>query len=80
SGYSFTATDTGTPSGDTTAGVAVGSQRSSGGTYRFFGNTLELKFGDGRVVRYFAFVGERDEGGKVKLLRLGGRDYSLEEK
>ncbi|WP_169730653.1 hypothetical protein [Calidithermus chliarophilus] len=80
SGYSFNATDTGTPGGDTTAGVAVGSQRSNSGTYRFFGNTLELEFGDGRVVRYFAFVGERDKGGKVKLLRLGGRDYSLEEK
>lgn len=78
-GAFFNATDTGTPSGNTTASVSTASQRTNSGTYRFHANTLELKFGDGRVLREFAFVGGRDKKGLPSLLRIGGRDYSLRE-
>lgn len=80
-GFSATFTDTGTSSGTTTGGVTGGSTRSSGGTYRFVGNTLELKYSDGRVVRSFAFLGDSLKDGKVStgLLRAGGRDYTLQD-
>lgn len=80
-GFSATFTDTGTSSGTTTGGVTTSSARSSGGTYRFVGNTLELKYADGRVVRSFAFLGDPPKNGKVStgLLRVGGRDYTRQD-
>lgn len=49
------------------------------GTYQFKGNTLELKYADGRLVRMFA-VTTLDEKGKLDLtsLRLGGGTYILQ--
>lgn len=49
---------------------------TSSGTYQFKGNTLELKYRDGRVVRLFA-VTALDGKGKLALntLRLGGVTY-----
>ncbi|WP_350245448.1 hypothetical protein [Deinococcus sonorensis] len=80
-GFSSTFTDTGTSSGTTTGGVTAQSSRSSSGTYRFVGNTLELKYADGRVVRSFAFLADTD-GQKMStgFVRIGGRDYTLQDK
>ena len=46
------------------------------GTYKFSGNTVELTYRDGRVVRQFAALPV--EGGKITptLLRIGGVTYS----
>ncbi|MFC4456728.1 hypothetical protein, partial [Deinococcus sonorensis] len=70
-----------TSSGTTTGGVTAQSSRSSSGTYRFVGNTLELKYADGRVVRSFAFLADTD-GQKMStgFVRIGGRDYTLQDK
>lgn len=79
-GASSTFTDTGTSSGSVTGGVTATSSRSSSGTYRFVGNTLELKYADGHVVRSFAFLPD-SEGGKPStgLVRIGGRSYTLQD-
>ncbi|BDP43601.1 hypothetical protein DAETH_35700 (plasmid) [Deinococcus aetherius] len=79
-GASSTFTDNGTSSGTTTGGVTATGSRSNGGTYRFAGNTLELKYADGRVSRSFAFLPEMKGGQPNKgFVHLGGRDYSLQD-
>lgn len=76
----FGATDTGTSFGNVTASASFSNDRRDGGTYRFVGNTLELKFGDGHVERAFAFL-PQTKGGKpdTSFVRIGGRDYSLDD-
>lgn len=57
--------------------VYVGNKdATAGGTYKFTGNTLELKYQDGRMVRLFAAI-PLDSKGKLMLtlLRLGGVTY-----
>lgn len=78
-GVSATFTDTGQSSGTITGGLTALGEQQNSGTYRFTGNTLELKYADGRVVRLFAFFPE-SAGGKPRLdfFRAGGRDYSLQ--
>ncbi|MEF2277282.1 hypothetical protein V3W47_03160 [Deinococcus sp. YIM 134068] len=80
-GFSATFTDTGSSSGTTTGGATATSSRASGGTYRFVGNTLELRYADGRVVRSFAFLGDGEKNGKPStgLVHIGGRDYTLQD-
>lgn len=68
------------PSTGVTGGAAFGSERRDSGTYRFVGNTLELRYADGRVEREFVLApyvkgGKPDLGGLV----IGGRNYFLEE-
>lgn len=80
-GYSSTFTDTGTASGTVTGGVTTQQSNQNSGTYRFVGNTLELHYNGGQVVRLFAFVGEETRGqpNKPALLRLGGSNYTSQD-
>lgn len=60
-------------------GVAVSNtQASRGGTYDFKGNTLTLKYADGRVIKMFALA--LTENGKLdyEVIRLGGSTYTLQ--
>jgi hypothetical protein len=62
--------------GETTFVAGSSSSRSNTGTYRVYGNTLELKYEDGRVVKQFIFApaGRKD----LEYLRINGRLYWLE--
>lgn len=80
-GFSATFTDTGTASGTTTGGVSGSSNRKNSGTYRFVGSSVEFRYGDGTVERYFAFLPDT-QGGKPdpSFIRIGGRSYSRQDK
>lgn len=75
-GVSLTTTSDGSSSGDITGGVYSSTDRRNTGSYSLSGNTLTLKYGDGRVERMFAFL----PGSKPDLnwLYLDGSDYFLE--
>jgi hypothetical protein len=77
SNFFFGATDTGTSTGDITATASGSSSRSTNGSYRLYGNTIEFKYDDGQVVRDFMFL----PGGRKALtfLHIGGSIY-LEDK
>jgi hypothetical protein len=79
-GVSITTTTDGTAFGDTTGGVSSSSERKNGGQYTLTGNTLTLKYGDGRVEKQFAYLPNL-KGGKPDLewLYIGGRNYFLED-
>jgi hypothetical protein len=66
------ATSDGTAFGSTIASSSAWSQRRNSGTYKTYGNTLELKFLDGRVVKKFMFLVDKN------FYRIGGRDYTKE--
>jgi hypothetical protein len=68
--FFFGATDTGTSSGTVTASVSGSSSRSNNGSYRVYGNTIEFKYDDGRVVKQFMFLpsGRKD----LTFLHIGG--------
>jgi hypothetical protein len=71
--FFFGATDTGTSSGSVTASVSGNSSRSNNGSYRVYGNTIEFKYDDGRVVKLFMFLpsGHKD----LTFLHIGGSIY-----
>ena len=75
-GVSLTTTSDGSSSGDITGGVYSSTDRRNSGSYSLSGNTLTLRYGDGRTERMFAFL----PGSKPDLewLYLGGSDYFLE--
>ncbi|ADV65733.1 hypothetical protein [Deinococcus maricopensis] len=76
-GMVSTATDTGTTAGNVIGGVSASSQRSSAGSYRVQGFSLELRFGDGHVERRFAYVLPGKNGKPdLDLLRIGGLSYT----
>lgn len=76
----FGATDNGTAFGNVTATASFSNDRREGGTYRFVGNTLELKFADGHVERAFAFLPQTKNGKPdTSFVRIGGRDYSRDD-
>ena len=76
----FGGTDTGTSSGNVTAGVGFSNARSSSGTYTFSGNTPKLNYSDGRVVTLFALLLPGDDGKPQRdVLRIGGRTFYLED-
>ncbi|MDB5043962.1 MAG: hypothetical protein JWQ08_12 [Deinococcus sp.] len=79
-GVSITTTTDGTAFGDTTGGVASSSERKNGGQYTLSGNTLTLRYGDGRIEKQFAYLPNL-KGGKPDLewLYIGGRNYFLED-
>jgi hypothetical protein len=62
--------------GETTFVAGSSSSRSNTGTYRVYGNTIEFKYEDGRVVKQFIFApaGRKD----LEYLRIDGRLYWLE--
>jgi hypothetical protein len=71
--FFFGATDTGTSTGNVTAGVSGSSSRSNNGSYRVYGNTIEFKYDDGRVIKKFMFLpsGRTD----LTFLHIGGSIY-----
>jgi hypothetical protein len=71
------ATDNGSSTGNTIATASATNSRSNNGTYRVYGNTIEFKYDDGRVIRQFAFLpsGRKD----LQYLRIGGRLYWIED-
>lgn len=75
-GVSLTTTSDGSSSGSVTGGVYSSTDRRNSGTYSLSGNTLTLRYGDGRVEQMFAFL----PGSKPDLewLYLGGSNYFLE--
>jgi hypothetical protein len=62
--------------GETTVLASSNSSSSNTGTYRVYGNTIEFKYADGRVVKQFIFSpsGRKD----LEYLRIDGRLYWLE--
>jgi hypothetical protein len=62
--------------GETTFVAGSSNSRSNTGTYRVYGNTIEFKYEDGRVVKQFMFApaGRKD----LEYLRIAGRLYWLE--
>ncbi|WP_420594680.1 hypothetical protein [Deinococcus sp.] len=62
-----------TPQGQFTAGDRTG-------TYRFVGNTLELKYKGGEMVRRFVYAQTVSGKPDLRLLRIEGESYSLENK
>jgi hypothetical protein len=62
--------------GETTFVAGSSTSRSNTGTYRVYGNTLELKYDDGLTVKQFIFApaGRKD----LEYLRIDGRLYWLE--
>jgi hypothetical protein len=62
-----------------TSGPNVTASTSNGGgsrgTYRLYGNTIEFKYDDGRVVKLFVFSTRGRKN--LEYLRIGGRTYSL---
>jgi hypothetical protein len=79
-GVSITTTNDGTALGDVTGGVTSSSSSKNSGTYSFAGNTLTLKYGDGRVQKLFAFMPGSDKAGRPdrEWLYVGGNNYFLE--
>ena len=73
SGFFYGATDTGTAQGNVTAGVGGSNSRSNNGSYRVYGNTIEFKYDDGRVIKLFMFLpsGRKD----LTFLHIGGSIY-----
>ncbi len=78
SGFFFGATDTGTQSGSVTASVAGSNSRSNTGTYKVFGNTIEFKYDDGRVIKNFIFMpsGRKDPS----FMQIAGHKYWVKDK
>jgi hypothetical protein len=78
SSFFFGATDTGTSTGNVTAGVGGSNSRSNNGSYRVYGNTIEFKYDDGRVIKLFMFLpsGRKD----LTFLHIGGSIYWEREK
>jgi hypothetical protein len=77
-GFFFGATDTGTSSGNVTASVGGSSSRSNNGSYKVYGNTIEYKYDDGRIVKQFMFlpIGRKD----LTFMHIGGRAYWVPDK
>jgi hypothetical protein len=73
SSFFFGATDTGTSSGNIMASASGTSSRSNNGSYRVYGNTIEFKYDDGRVIKQFMFLpsGRKD----LTFLHIGGGIY-----
>ena len=73
SSFFFGTTDTGTSTGSVTAGVGGSSSRSNTGSYRVYGNTIEFKYDDGRVIKLFMFLpsGRKD----LTFLHIDGSIY-----
>ena len=73
SSFFFGATDTGTAQGNVTAGVGGSNSRGSNGSYRVYGNTIEFKYDDGRIIKSFMFLpsGRKD----LTFLHIGGSIY-----
>jgi hypothetical protein len=71
--FFFGATDTGTSTGNITAGVGGSSSRSNNGSYKVYGNTIEFKYDDGRTIKLFMFLpsGRKD----LTFLHIGGSIY-----
>jgi hypothetical protein len=78
SSFFFGATDTGTSTGNVTAGVGGSNSRSNNGSYRVYGNTIEFKYDDGRTIKQFMFLpsGRKD----LTFLHIGGSIYWEREK
>jgi hypothetical protein len=78
SSFFFGATDTGTSSGSVTASVAGSNSRSNNGAYKVYGNTIEFKYDDGRVIKNFIFlpIGRKD----TSFMQIAGRKYWLKDK
>jgi hypothetical protein len=78
SSFFFGATDTGTSTGNITASASGSSSRSNNGSYRVYGNTIEFKYDDGRVIKQFMFLpsGRND----LTFLHIGGSIYWEEKK
>jgi hypothetical protein len=78
SSFFFGATDTGTSSGSVTASVAGSNSRSNTGSYKLYGNTIEFKYDDGRVIKNFIFlpIGRKDPS----FMQIGGRKYWVKDK
>jgi hypothetical protein len=77
-GFFFGATDTGTSTGNVTASVGGNSSRSNNGSYKVYGNTIEYKYDDGRVVKQFMFLPSSRKD--LSFLHIGGRAYWVPEK
>ncbi|WP_293912963.1 hypothetical protein [Deinococcus sp.] len=76
-GVMSTTTTTGTPQGEITGGVTATSQNGSSGAYRFVGNTLELRYPDGRTEKRFAFaLPGKDGKPNLDLIRIGGSSFT----
>ena len=73
SSFFFGATDTGTSTGNVTAGVGGSNSRSNNGSYKVYGNTIEFKYDDGRIIKLFMFLpsGRKDQ----TFLHIGGSIY-----
>jgi hypothetical protein len=73
SSFFFGATDTGTSTGNVTAGVSGSNSRSNNGSYKVYGNTIEFKYDDGRTIKRFMFLpsGRKD----LTFLHIGGSIY-----
>ena len=80
-GVSITTTTDGTALGDVTGGVYSSTDRRNSGTYSFSGNTLTLKYGDGRMEQQFAYLPQQDKQGRPDpaWLYLDGGNYLLED-
>ncbi|WP_425146497.1 hypothetical protein [Deinococcus sp.] len=80
-GVSINTTSDGTALGDVTGGVYSSTDRRNSGSYSFSGNTLTLKYGDGRVEQKFVYLPQLDKQGKPDLewLYLDGSNYFLED-
>jgi hypothetical protein len=78
SSFFFGATDTGTQSGSVTTSVAGSNSRSNMGAYKVYGNTIEFKYDDGRVIKQFIFLpsGRKD----TSFMQVGGRKYWVKDK
>jgi hypothetical protein len=78
SGFFFGATDTGTQSGSVTASVSGSNSRSNMGAYKLYGNTIEFKYDDGRVIKQFIFlpIGRKDPS----FMQIAGRKYWVKDK
>jgi hypothetical protein len=78
SSFFFGATDTGTSSGSVTASVAGSNSRSNTGSYKLYGNTIEFKYDDERVIKQFIFLpsGRKDPS----FMQIAGRKYWVKDK
>lgn len=78
SSFFFGATDTGGQSGSVTASVAGSNSRSNTGSYKLYGNTIEFKYDDGRVIKNFIFLpsGRKDPS----FMQIAGRKYWVKDK
>ncbi len=76
--FFFGATDTGTQSGSVTTSVAGSNSRSNMGAYKLYGNTIEFKYDDGRVIKQFIFLpsGRKDPS----FMQIAGRKYWVKDK